>query len=67
MKDWYDLKPQLFNKKPVQTGIKSVANRPGYDSPPARSSPLDVPPIKLDKPVTADEIIGAIKKSRSPN
>jgi hypothetical protein len=32
MKDWYDLKPQLFKKKPVRTGIKSVANRPGCDS-----------------------------------
>jgi hypothetical protein len=22
MKDWYDLKPQLFNKKPVQAGFQ---------------------------------------------
>jgi transposase InsO family protein len=32
MKDWYDDKPQLFNKKPAPTGEKSVANRPGCDT-----------------------------------
>jgi transposase InsO family protein len=31
MQDWYDDKPQLFNKKPAQAGTKSVTNRPGCD------------------------------------
>jgi hypothetical protein len=33
MKDWYDQKPELFNKKPVAlTAGKSLSNRPGCDS-----------------------------------
>jgi hypothetical protein len=32
MKDWYDQKPELFNKKPVAlTAGKSVFNRPGCE------------------------------------
>ena len=31
MKIWYDQKPELFNRKPVQPGTKSSTNRPGCD------------------------------------
>jgi hypothetical protein len=49
-----------------------VINRNGKEyelraRPRTRRSPLDVPPVEPDSPISADDIVDTIKKSRAPH